>query len=56
MSTAGWPAGCLGVPRAAPTPTTRRRTLWWMGDSQTCHFYYSAECFLREFALRMNRT
>ncbi len=24
--------------------------MWWMGDSQTTHFYQAAECFLREFA------
>jgi hypothetical protein len=34
----------------------RGRTLWFMGDSQTWHFYYSAECFLREFAPSLRRT
>ena len=29
----------------------RGRTMWWMGDSQTTHFYQAAECFLREFAV-----
>lgn len=28
----------------------RGRTLFFMGDSQTWHFYYSAECFLRDFS------
>ena len=32
------------------------RTLWYMGDSQTWHSYYSAECFLREFAPQLRRT
>ena len=27
------------------------RTLWFIGDSQTWHSYYSAECFLRSYAL-----
>ena len=26
-----------------------------MGDSQTCHFYLAAECFLREFAPKVAR-
>ena len=34
----------------------RGRTLWFMGDSQTWHFFYSAECFLREFAPSLRRT
>ena len=34
----------------------RGRTLWFMGDSQTFHFFYSAECFLREFAPSLRRT
>ncbi|PRW50814.1 hypothetical protein C2E21_5439 [Chlorella sorokiniana] len=34
----------------------RGRTLWFMGDSQTWHYYYSAECFLREFAPSLRRT
>ncbi|KDD73500.1 hypothetical protein H632_c2115p1, partial [Helicosporidium sp. ATCC 50920] len=29
----------------------RGRTLYFMGDSQTWHFYYAAECFLRAFAV-----
>jgi hypothetical protein len=34
----------------------RGRTLWFAGDSQTWAFFLSAECFLREFALTLNRT
>lgn len=34
----------------------RGRTLYFFGDSQTWHFYYSAECFLREFATGMRRS
>ncbi|KAL4430006.1 hypothetical protein ABPG77_004376 [Micractinium sp. CCAP 211/92] len=33
----------------------RGRTLFFMGDSQTWHFYYSAECFLRGFAPSLQR-
>ncbi|KAI3427135.1 hypothetical protein D9Q98_007072 [Chlorella vulgaris] len=34
----------------------RGRTLWFAGDSQTWHFFYSAECFLRNFAPSLHRT
>ena len=34
----------------------RGRTLWLLGDSQTWHFYYALECFLREFAPSLRRT
>ena len=27
------------------------RTLWFLGDSQTWHSYYAAECFLRDHAV-----
>lgn len=33
----------------------RGRTLWFIGDSQTCHFFFAAECFLREFAPTLKR-
>lgn len=35
------------VARAPPAG----RTLWFIGDSQTWHSYYSAECFLRSYAV-----
>jgi hypothetical protein len=31
------------------------RTLWLVGDSQTWHWYYSAECFLRRYAIDLQR-
>jgi hypothetical protein len=31
------------------------RTLWLVGDSQTWHWYYSAECFLRRYAVDVRR-
>ncbi|KAL4430810.1 hypothetical protein ABPG75_006066 [Micractinium tetrahymenae] len=34
----------------------RGRTLWLLGDSQTWHFYYAVECFLREFAPSLRRS
>ncbi|GAB4823852.1 hypothetical protein N2152v2_010898 [Parachlorella kessleri] len=45
-----------GYPLAELTPCElflriRGRTLWFMGDSQTWHFYLAVECFLHEFAL-----
>ncbi|PSC75638.1 hypothetical protein C2E20_1286 [Micractinium conductrix] len=34
----------------------RGRTLWFMGDSQTWHYFYAAECFLRNFAPSLKRS
>ena len=62
--------GANGLPHLAPswalcaqafTPCQlfqriRGRTLWFVGDSQTWHFFYSAECFLRSFAPSLRRT
>ena len=31
------------------------RTLWLVGDSQTWHWYYSVECFLRRYAVDLQR-
>jgi hypothetical protein len=53
------PTGVLCVQALTPCELFQRirgRTLWFAGDSQTWHFFYSAECFLRNFAPSLHRT
>lgn len=47
---------CLGLPHFWPHNSTTHCLLMLFASTPHRHYYYSAECFLREFAPNLRRT